>query len=248
LVALAGGQGKTTSAYFISMLLARRGKRVLAIDSNPQADLTLYLDTEPAPDRPSLFEAITEAVEVEDSIYETKHENLFIIPADRSLFKADTYLASSGSGASILRLRLEAIADLFDFAIIDVQPTRSQIALSAVGAAGCVFIPAEANAKGFYSTTETLSFLAEQSKLRAFSGDILGIVPFRDRWVGLSRTKKSQRAIDDIADFAANLQIFSTIRESDQFEKALCAGKLLSDMDRSDLQYPFEQMVEVLIS
>jgi chromosome partitioning protein len=48
-ISLSGGQGKTTTIFFTSLLLAQQGKRVLAIDSDPQANLTFYLNHEAQP-------------------------------------------------------------------------------------------------------------------------------------------------------------------------------------------------------
>lgn len=122
-ISLSGGQGKTTSIFFTALLLAQQGKKVLAINSDPQANLTFYLNHEVQPNQPSLFEVLTGAVKTEDGIYPTGYENLFLIPADRGLFKVSDFLSSSGTGAFILKLRLKSVADLFDYVLIDVQPS-----------------------------------------------------------------------------------------------------------------------------
>ena len=119
-ISLSGGQGKTTSIFFTALLLAQQGKKVLAIDSDPQANLTFYLNHEVQPNQPSLFEVLTGAVKTEDGIYSTVHQNLFLVPADRGLFKVSDFLSSSGTGAFILKLRLKSVVKLFDYVLIDV--------------------------------------------------------------------------------------------------------------------------------
>ncbi|MBD2068248.1 AAA family ATPase [Leptolyngbya sp. FACHB-671] len=245
-ISLSGGQGKTTTIFFTSLLLAQQGKRVLAIDSDPQANLTFYLGHEVQPNQPSLLEVLTGQVSTEDGIYETGYENLFLIPADRGLFKVSDYLSSSGTGAFILKLRLKAIANLFDYVLIDVQPSRSQLCLTAVGASDCVLIPVEANVKGMNSLIDTLDFLQEQSNLMAFTGKILGVVPFRDRWVGNTQTLEGRQNIEAMKEFLGDIPILASIRESEKFKGAIRQGKLLSEMGQTDLQYPFEQIVEAL--
>lgn len=245
-ISLSGGQGKTTTIFFTALLLAQQGQRVLAIDADPQANLTFYLGHEVQPDEPSLFEVLTKQVDVEDGIYETQYSNLFVIPADRSLFKVSDFLSSSGAGAFILKQRLRKIQDLFDYVLIDVQPSRAQICLSAVGASNAVIIPVEANVKGVNSLVDTLDFLSEQSDLEAFTGQVIGIVPFRDRWVGNTQTLEGRQNIEAMKEFAEDIPVLASIRESEKFKNATRQGKLLSDIGYPDLQYPFEQIVEAL--
>jgi chromosome partitioning protein len=245
-ISLSGGQGKTTSIFFTALLLAQQGKKVLAIDSDPQANLTFYLNHEVQSNQPSLFEVLTGAVKIEDGIYPTSYENLFLIPADRGLFKVSDFLSSSGTGAFILKLRLKAIADLFDYVLIDVQPSRSQLCLTSVGASDYVLIPVEANVKGMNSLIDTLYFLNEQANLMAFTGQVLGIIPFRDRWVGNTQTLEGRQNIEAMREFAADIPILPSIRESEKFKSAIRQGKLLSDLGQSDLQYPFEEIIKKL--
>lgn len=245
-ISLSGGQGKTTSIFFIALLLARQGKRVLAIDADPQANLTFYLNHDVQPNQPSLFEVLTGTVKPEDGIYPTSYENLFLIPADRGLFKVSDFLSSSGTGAFILKLRLKPVADLFDYVLIDAQPSRSQLCLTSVGASDSVLIPVEANVKGVNSLIDTLDFLNEQANLIAFTGKVLGIIPFRDRWVGNTQTLESRQNIEAMKEFAGNIPILPSIRESEKFKTAIRQGKLLSDLGQNDLQYPFEAIIKAL--
>jgi chromosome partitioning protein len=232
--------------FFLSLLLAAAGKRVLAIDCDPQANLTFYLNHEVAANQPSLLEVLTGVVDTEDGIYPTNYDNLLIIPADRGLFKVSDYLSSSGAGAFILKLRLQALQKLFDYILIDVQPSRSQICLSAVGAADFILIPVEASTKGVNSLIDTLDFLQEQAKVMAFTGSLLGVIPFRDRWIGRTQTLESKESIEAIKEFAGDIPVLPSIRESEQFKRAIRNGQLLSEIGQQDLQYPFEKIIQTL--
>ncbi len=162
---------------------------------------------------------LTGGVKTEDGIYPTGYENLFLIPADRGLFKVSDFLSSSGTGAFILKLRLKSVADLFDYVLIvliDVQPSRSQLCLTSVGASDYVLIPVEANVKGMNSLIDTLDFLKEQENLMAFTGKVLGIVPFRDRWVGNTQTLEGRQNIEAMKEFAGDIPILIVERISTQ--------------------------------
>jgi chromosome partitioning protein len=245
-VSLSGGQGKTTVIFFLSLLLAASGKRVLAVDCDPQANLTFYLNHEVVANQPTLLEVLTGVVDTEDGIYPSNYENLFLIPADRGLFKVSDYLASSGAGAFILKLRLKTVQKLFDYVLIDVQPSRSQICLSAVGATDFILIPAEAATKGVNSLIDTLEFLQEQAKVMAFTGKVLGVIPFRDRWIGRTQTLESKENVEAMKQFAGDIPVLPSIRESEQFKRAIRNGQLLSEIGQQDLQYPIEKIIEAL--
>lgn len=107
-------------------------------------------------------------------------------------------------------------------------------------------IPVEANVKGMNSLIDTLEFLQEQESLTAFTGQILGILPFRDRWVGNTQTLEGRQNIEAMKDYAKDIPILPSIRESEKFKSAIRQGKLLADLGQPDLQYPFEQIVEIL--
>lgn len=245
-VSLAGGQGKTTTCFFLSKMLADQGKKVLVVDCDPQANLTFYLSHEVEQNQPTLFEVLTGSVATEDGIYPTEQDNLFLIPADSGLSKVGDFLSSSGTGALILKLRLQAVRDIFDYVLIDVQPTRSQICLSAVGAADEIIIPAEAATKGLNSLLDTLKFLDEQAPVLAFTGKVIGAIPFRDRWIGRTQAVESKEIISAMKELASHIPILPSIRESEQFKRAIRQGQLLSQLGKADLQYPFEQVISML--
>lgn len=247
-ISLSGGQGKTTAILFLAQLLARRGKRVLAIDCDPQANLSFFLGHETAENEPSLLEVLRGEVETEDGIYPTELKKLFLIPSDAGLSAVIEYLSSSGTGAFVLKIRLQSVANLFDYALVDVQPSRSQIALTAVGAADQVIIPVGATTKGANSLADTLAFLDKQASLQAFNGQVLGIAPFRDRWVGRTQTRDSRESTNAMREIVNGIMLFPSIRESEQFKKAIRRGTLPSSLGYPDLEYPFEQIAEALES
>ncbi len=143
-------------------------------------------------------------------------------------------------------VRLKAVQKLFDYVLVDVQPSRSQICLSAVGAADFILIPAEAGTKGVNSLIDTLEFLQEQAKVMAFTGKVLGVIPFRDRWIGRTQTLESKENIEAMKQFAGDIPVLPSIRESEQFKRAIRNGQLLSEIGQLDLQYPFEKIIQAL--
>ena len=247
IASLSGGQGKTTTAFFLSHLLKGLGK-VLIVDADPQANLTFFLGHEVGAHEPTLLELITGEVDPVDSIYKLPEPNLFLIPADDGLTKAQDYLAASGMGAVVLRDRLQQVAQYFDYCVIDVPPARGQIVMSAVGAADRLLIPAEALTKGVNSLVRTLELGNTLAKLGAFRGQFLGVIPFRDRWFGHSQSTKSAAAIKAMKEIASEseAEVFPAILESERYKQALDRGLLLSQLGYPNLELPFERIIERL--
>jgi len=96
------------------------------------------------------------------------------------------------------------------------------------------------------SLIDTLDFLREQESLMAFTGKVLGVVPFRDRWVGNTQTIEGRQNIEAMKEFIGDIPILPSIRESEKFKSAIRQGKLLSDLGQTDLQYPFEEIIKSL--
>jgi chromosome partitioning protein len=242
---LSGGQGKTTTAICLSKLLSRHNYRVLTIDADPQASLTFYLGHEVRPDSPTLLEVLKKEVAIEDGIYEIDN-NLHLIPADDALDKAQDFLAGSGMSAVVLGKRLQTVNKLFHFAIIDAPPQRSQLALTTIGASDHVIITAEASSKGVNSLLRTLELIDELQQIDAFSGSVLGVLPFRDRWTGRTQAKQSQKSIETMREIAGDIPILPSILESEQFKRAIDQNKLPSDLEHPQLEYPFAEIIRLL--
>jgi len=252
-ISLAGGQGKTTMVLFVARLLAAKGHTVLAIDADPQSSLTTFLGFTVEPDSPTLLEVLKKQVDTKDGIYETRYDNLFLIPSDDALDTVQDYLAGSGTGALTLGRRLKSVAKLFNYCVIDAPPQRSQISLTVIGASDGLMIPVEASVKGLQSLIRSLELINElKEEDETFGGRVLGVVPFRDRWVGLRRTTESESNIESMKQittqwFEEDL-VLPSIRESEKFKQAINRGLTLHEMGQEDLAYPIEVLVDKIYS
>lgn len=255
-ISLSGGMGKTTCSFFLGLYLSKLGYKVLLVDGDPQSNLTFYTSTSIESNDPTLLEVIKKDIKIEDGIYQTKYRNLWIIPSDDALDNVQEYLAKSGMGAVILGKRLAGVLDLFDFCIIDSPPQRSQISLTTIGASNSVLIPSEVSSKGINSVCRTLDLIAEQAEIDAFKGRIIGILPFRDRWIGHTQTLKSRESIETIKLFLSQeerfgdrlIEVLPSIIESEQTKKAMDLGQSLEELGYKKLEYPFEYIASSLTS
>lgn len=243
---LAGGQGKTTTSFFLARAMANKGYKVLMIDADPQSSLTLYLGHEVEDDQPTLLEVLRKQVPVEDGIYESRYENLWLIPSDNGLETIQDYLSSTAMGELALKRRLRDVQDLFSICIVDSPPQRTQICLTSIVAADELVIPAEASSKGLHSLLRTLQLVDELKSVEAFEGSILGILPFRDRWVGRTQAKRSEISIQDMKEIGSGIYTIPSILESERYKQAIDTGKTLEELGFPDLEYPFQKIIERL--
>lgn len=247
-LSLAGGQGKTTFVTLMGKILAATGYTVLVVDGDPQSNLTTFLGHEVAPDEPTLLELFKGSVKLEDAIYPTKVDNLYLIPSDDGLDNVQEYLSGSGVGAMLLKKRLATAKGSFDICLIDSPPQRSQICKSVIGAAEQIIIPCEATVKGFGSLVRTIDAVTELKEVGASTAEILGVIPFRDKWVGSNQTKESRDAIAAMASIVSKELILPSIRESEKFKQAISREQSLEELGVPDLGYPFETLLKKIQS
>lgn len=246
---LSGGQGKTTATLFLGRMLAQQGYTVLLIDADPQASLTTYLGHEVEAHSPTLLELIKKTVPIEDTIYNVEaHENLFLIPADDALNGVQDYLSASGVGATLLKHRLELIGLEFQVCLIDSPPQRTQISLTTIGAADRLVIPCETTVKGFGSLVRTLDLVTTLKEVKATSAEILGVLPFRDRWIGMNQASESRMIVEGMVEEVGKDLVLPSIRESERYKQALNKRVSVTELGYPDLEYPFEVLSKKIVS
>lgn len=135
-----GGVGKTTTVTNIAAALAEMGSKVLAIDLDPQAHLTIHFGLEPQNIEAGAYKVLTQSAEVARQAVQSR-ENLWLLPANINLVGAETELVSVVGREIILREALEKVADRFDYCFIDCPPSLGLLTLNALAAAQEVLIP-----------------------------------------------------------------------------------------------------------
>ena len=137
-----GGVGKTTTTVNLRTILAKRGKKVLLIDTDPQGNATSGLGIEKESDL-STYDLLITDVAAEDIIQETGIKNLYISPSNMNLAGAEVQLVSMMSREQRMKEKLDVIKDKFDFILIDCPPSLGLITLNAFTASDSVLIPVQ---------------------------------------------------------------------------------------------------------
>ncbi len=171
-----GGVGKTTSAVNIAYYLAKKGKRTLLVDFDPQGNATSGLGIDKQSLKATMSDVILETTILADIIIETNHKNLYLAPATPHLANTEAELAQANRRFSRLKNAIDTTTG-YDFVIIDSPPSLSLLTVNGLIAARYVLLPVQAE---FYAL-EGLGQLLETMKLVRKSMnptlDLLGVLP-----------------------------------------------------------------------
>ncbi len=140
-----GGVGKTTTAINLAAALALAGQRVLAVDVDPQGNLTSGVGCKgTAPEGGTVYHALTSeepTIDAAPFIQHTSVAGLDIIGADRHLTGAEIEMVSLSRREERMRLLLNGIRERYDYVFIDCPPSLGLLTLNALVSADAVLIP-----------------------------------------------------------------------------------------------------------
>ena len=137
-----GGVGKTTTSVSLSAILAKKGKKILMIDMDPQGNGTSGLGIDKNV-KFSVYDVIIDDVEIENTIKKTEIENLDVCPSNINLAGAEVELVDMEEREQRLKSKLDKIKEKYDYIIIDCPPSLGLVTLNAFTASDSVLIPVQ---------------------------------------------------------------------------------------------------------
>ena len=186
-----GGTAKTTTVENLGIGLAREGKKVLLVDTDPQGSLTISLGY-PRPDELeiTLFDLLNKTIN-EDSVTAREGilhqaEGIDLIPANISLAGLEVALVNTMNRERILKQFLEPVKGNYDYVLLDCMPSLGMLTVNALAAADAALVPVQANylsAKGLEQLLQTINKVKRQinPKLR-IEGILLTMVDGRTNY------------------------------------------------------------------
>lgn len=179
-----GGVAKTTSTGIIAQILAYLGKKILVVDLDESANLSMLLNAytadsdavinnmAPAPN-PHVAELFRyryrNTEEVETLIYPTSIKNISIIPSSERHGQSQLYIQNNtGNNNIILRRALNAVKNQYDYILIDNAPAKDILTVNSMFASDLILIPVrleEYSYKGLQETLNTVTYIKEEHEL-----------------------------------------------------------------------------------
>lgn len=201
-----GGVGKTTTAINLSACLAEKGKKVLALDMDPQGNMTSGLGLDKESVEKTVYDLIINEADIEEVLQKEALENLDVLPTNIDLSAAEIELIGVEDKEFIVRNAVEKIKDNYDFVIIDCPPSLSMLTINAMTTADSVLVPIQCEyyaLEGLSQLIHTVELVKERLNPRL---EIEGVVfTMYD-----ARTNLSLQVVENVKD---NLQqaIYKTI-------------------------------------
>ncbi len=230
-----GGTGKTTAVRTLTDVFRRVGLRVLAVDLDPQGNLSDYLDVDPDAS-PTIGDVLAGRATAKDAVHDG------IMPANLGLAEAELMLGGKMGRELTLKKALREVEGDYDVVMIDCPPALGLLTVNALVAADYALLSAEAQYFALQGVEQALEVI-ELAKDSLNPGlEWLGVVLN----IADMRTRHSREAFDSLREHFGEKLFDATIRASIAYAES--AERALSIVDyRPDLAVDYLNVADELL-
>jgi chromosome partitioning protein len=219
-----GGVAKTTTTLNLGVALAERGKRVLAVDLDPQSNLTMSQGIDPDDLERTMFDVLVHKTPIEDVI---QRREIDLAAASIDLAGAELALSSMIGRERALQKALLPVRGRYDYVLIDTPPSLGLLTINALTAADGVIVPVQCeylSLRGLIQLENTLTMIRENLNPDV---RIKGILPTMFD----GRTLHSREAVEILQENFGDLVFETKIRKTIRYAEAPVKGTSVLQYD-----------------
>ena len=213
-----GGVAKTTTTINLGVAFQEMGYKVLAVDMDPQGNLTMSLGVDPDSVRPSMYDVLVNGVNIEEALL---CRELDVVVSSIDLAAAEIALSAQIGRERALSKALMQVTDRYDYVVIDTPPSLGLLTINALTAADAVIVPVQCeylSLRGLAQLEKTLELVRDNLNPRVH---IAGIVPTMYD----SRTVHGREAVEVLRHNFGDLVFSTPIRKTIKFAEAPVKGE-----------------------
>lgn len=222
-----GGVGKTTTAVNLSAFLAKKHKKVLMVDLDPQGNATSGFGFDKLELENTVYDLLVNEEEIQNVIVPTQVKNVDMCPTNINLAGAEVELVSAISRETILKNAIDTVRDHYDYIIIDCAPSLGLLTINALAACDGVIVPIQ----GEYYALEGLTQLIDtinmiRKKLNPKIGITGVVITMHD-----SRTQLTKQVVEEVQKYFGDKVFKTFIPRNIRLAEAPSHGKTIDEYD-----------------
>lgn len=234
-----GGVAKTTSVFNMGVEFARRGRRVLMVDFDAQASLSICSGLEPYEHEKNIVSVIRDGLDVNECVVPLK-DNLYIITSDIALAAQEMALVVRTMRELVLQKALEKVRDVYDYILIDCPPQLSILTINALSASDKVIIPCKTDYlsyRGLEQLNDTVDVIRAEVNRKL---EVLGIIA----------TLYEQKVKDDrdVLEFLEEKgNVIAVVKKLAIVKKGIYSGMAVVEQDaENDIALAYKKVCDII--
>lgn len=243
-----GGVAKTTTCLNLGHALSERGRRVLLVDLDPQASLTISLGVDVRELSATIYDVLLATnpdLSVKDIIQDTTIKGVSLAPASIDLSKAEMDLFSEMNRERALKDALKPVQSAYDYILIDCPPSLGLLTTNALAAADQVLIPLQSDYLAMRGAELLLSTIEKVRRKLNPKLELLGVLATMHD----ARTSHSRDVLKEVRAAFGDRTFQSVIPYSVRAKESVVSGQSILQYDgKSKLARAYRALAEEIIA